>query len=235
LLSTAPTNPTGTPMMAAGLGAPASISSSSRNSAVGALPMAITAPSMISPRDRPAPPSASSHHGRDLAHLRIIEQALHLVARRHQPPDHPMAHHLRVTEPAHRLRAPPARLSAKPFRHDDVISQIDHAAGMDHPHHHLLRARIKRARSASAPDNGEGAPVDFRGITDRGGRTQRLSSSSCPSNAARADGRHGDRDGDDDRAHGCGRDHASGHGRGCAHANGHGYDRVGDRAHGRCA
>src|SRR5262249_29374020 len=42
--SAAPTKPTGTPRIAAGLGAPASRSSSSRNKAVGALPMATTAP-----------------------------------------------------------------------------------------------------------------------------------------------------------------------------------------------
>ena len=42
--SAAPTKPTGMPRMAAGFGAPASISSSSRNRAVGALPMATTAP-----------------------------------------------------------------------------------------------------------------------------------------------------------------------------------------------
>src|SRR6185312_8132626 len=39
-----PTNPTGPPSTAAGVGAPSSRSSSSRNSAVGALPMATTAP-----------------------------------------------------------------------------------------------------------------------------------------------------------------------------------------------
>src|SRR5258707_3889758 len=43
--SAAPTKPTGTPMMAAGSGAPSSSISSSRNSEVGALPMATTAPS----------------------------------------------------------------------------------------------------------------------------------------------------------------------------------------------
>ncbi len=42
--SAAPTNPTGRPRMAAGLGAPAPSISSSRNRAVGALPMATTAP-----------------------------------------------------------------------------------------------------------------------------------------------------------------------------------------------
>ena len=39
-----PTKPTGTPMMAAGLGAPAASISSRRNKAVGALPIATTAP-----------------------------------------------------------------------------------------------------------------------------------------------------------------------------------------------
>src|SRR5260370_19991585 len=43
--SAAPTKPTGTPMMAAGSGAPSSSISSNRNSAVGALPMATMAPS----------------------------------------------------------------------------------------------------------------------------------------------------------------------------------------------
>src|SRR5262245_23727629 len=42
--SAAPTNPTGTPMIAAGRGAPASSISSNRKSAVGALPMATRAP-----------------------------------------------------------------------------------------------------------------------------------------------------------------------------------------------
>src|SRR5271168_5145164 len=42
--SAAPTKPTGMPMIAAGLGAPASIISRSRNKAVGALPIATTAP-----------------------------------------------------------------------------------------------------------------------------------------------------------------------------------------------
>src|SRR5215472_12505462 len=42
--SAAPTKPTGMPMIAAGLGAPLAKSSSNRNSAVGALPIATTAP-----------------------------------------------------------------------------------------------------------------------------------------------------------------------------------------------
>ena len=42
--SAAPMNPTGTPMIAAGRGAPESISSSRWNRAVGALPIAMTAP-----------------------------------------------------------------------------------------------------------------------------------------------------------------------------------------------
>src|SRR5580658_11121176 len=46
--SAAPTNPTGMPRMAAGFGAPASIRSSRRNNAVGALPMATTTPAMCS-------------------------------------------------------------------------------------------------------------------------------------------------------------------------------------------
>src|SRR5438552_13881934 len=48
--SAAPTKPTGMPTITAGLGAPASNSSSSRNSDVGALPIATT-----------APPTRSSH------------------------------------------------------------------------------------------------------------------------------------------------------------------------------
>src|SRR5579862_1661110 len=43
--SAAPTKPTGMPRMAAGFGAPPSSRSSRRNKAVGALPMATTAPS----------------------------------------------------------------------------------------------------------------------------------------------------------------------------------------------
>src|ERR1700733_1939201 len=42
--SAAPTKPTGMPIMAAGRGAPAAMTSSRRNRAVGALPMATTAP-----------------------------------------------------------------------------------------------------------------------------------------------------------------------------------------------
>ena len=64
--SAAPTNPTGTPMIAAGRGAP-SISISSRwNKAVGALPIATTAPSSRSPHretaaaDRVVPISRAS-------------------------------------------------------------------------------------------------------------------------------------------------------------------------------
>src|SRR5262249_55193839 len=49
LASAAPTKPTGMPRTAAGLGAPASISSNKRNSAVGALPIATTAPARFSP------------------------------------------------------------------------------------------------------------------------------------------------------------------------------------------
>src|SRR4051812_41755807 len=47
--SAAPTKPTGMPRIAAGFGAPASSSSSRRNSAVGALPMATTAPASLWP------------------------------------------------------------------------------------------------------------------------------------------------------------------------------------------
>src|SRR6202043_2262885 len=48
--SAAPTKPTGMPRIAAGFGAPASSNSSRRNSAVGALPMATTAPANFSPQ-----------------------------------------------------------------------------------------------------------------------------------------------------------------------------------------
>ncbi len=58
--SAAPTKPTGTPMTAAGRGAPSSIISSSRNSAVGALPTATTAP------------SSRSRHSSSAAALRVV-------------------------------------------------------------------------------------------------------------------------------------------------------------------
>src|SRR5690242_14454769 len=50
LASAAPTKPTGMPRTVAGLGAPASINSNKRKSAVGALPIATTAPASFSPQ-----------------------------------------------------------------------------------------------------------------------------------------------------------------------------------------
>src|SRR5215470_6440164 len=52
--SAAPTKPTGRPRIAAGLGAPASNNSRSRNNAVGALPIATTAPASLSPHNSKA-------------------------------------------------------------------------------------------------------------------------------------------------------------------------------------
>src|SRR5258706_867599 len=52
--SAAPTKPTGRPRIAAGLGAPASSNSRSRNNAVGALPIATTASASLSPHNSKA-------------------------------------------------------------------------------------------------------------------------------------------------------------------------------------
>ena len=65
-----PTNPTGPPSTAAGVGAPSSTSSSSRNKAVGALPIASTAPprrsahSWTAAADRVVPRRAASSAAR---------------------------------------------------------------------------------------------------------------------------------------------------------------------------
>ena len=79
--SAAPTKPTGMPTIAAGRGAPSSSSSSRRKSAVGALPMATTAPaSRSTQRSRAAAervvPSARGKAG----DARVVEGADHLVA-----------------------------------------------------------------------------------------------------------------------------------------------------------
>jgi hypothetical protein len=61
-----------------------------------------------------------------------------------------MPHHLRVAQNRRAGFQRRPRALSKPFRHDDVVSQIDHAAGMDHPHDDDRARTPKRARSASA-------------------------------------------------------------------------------------
>ena len=109
--SAAPMKPTGMPMTAAGRGAPSSIISSSRNSAVGALPTATTAPSI------------RSRHSSIAAALRVVPMRAASSGTDGSASVHstslPAGSRLRVTPLAtmlasHRIGAP-ARSAARPF------------------------------------------------------------------------------------------------------------------------
>ena len=120
--------PTGMPSTAAGRGAPASISSSRWNSAVGALPIATTAPSSRSPHSSSAAalrvvPSALG----ELGHARVAQRADDVVARGQPAPGDAGGDHRGVAEDR---GARPQRAAGRgddAGRAGEVVDQVDHA------------------------------------------------------------------------------------------------------------
>ena len=134
--------------------APSSISSSSRNSAVGALPIATTAP------------SRRSRHSSSAAAVRVVPRRAASSGTRGsrsvQMTSLPAGSRRRVTPEAtivasHRIGAPAAQRRAG--RGDDaagvqreVVDQVDHPAGVDHADRDLARRR--RAGRPGRPPRG---------------------------------------------------------------------------------
>ena len=118
--STAPTKPTGRPITSAGRGAPASMASSNANRAVGALPIATTAPSMRARQsatcaaERVVPIEAASPGRRGSS----IRQTTSLAAGRREA----MIPRATICT-SHRIGAPPAS-AARPASTAPSLSEI---------------------------------------------------------------------------------------------------------------
>ena len=155
-------------MIAAGRGAPASSISSRRNSAVGALPIATTAPASRSRHSSSAAaervvPSARGQ----LRHARIVERADHLVAGRQARAGDAVRHHLGVAQDR---RAGPQRRRARPSAKSGGIAMS--AAISTMPQAWIMRTATRSSRRREArevglgADDGEGAAVDLRAVAD---------------------------------------------------------------------
>ena len=162
-----PTNPTGPPSTAAGVGAPSSTSSSSRNNAVGALPIAST-----------APPSRSAHRSTAAADrvvpVRSARSAAlvsatsghHLVVGGQPGLRDSRGHHRRIAQ--HR-RAGDQRgvgLGDDVIAEGDVFGDVDLPAGVDQPHHHPRD--VVRGTATGPPRRGSSRTTADRSRRRRG-------------------------------------------------------------------
>ena len=162
-----PTNPTGPPSTAAGTGAPSSMSSSSRNSAVGALPMASTAPSSRSAhRSTPAAERVMPEPRRVVGRPRIGDQGHHLVVRGQPRPGDPGGDHRRIAQ--HRGAGGQRGVGAGDDvgGEGDVLGDVDLAAGVDQPHDHPRDVVGEPGQIRFGADGGERLPVDLGGVAD---------------------------------------------------------------------
>ena len=167
--SAAPTKPTGMPRIAAGFGAPASSISSRRNNAVGALPMATTAPPS---RSRHSSSAAAERvvpsFSRERGDARIVERADHLVARRQPRAGDAVRHHLGIAQDRRAGGERAARRRDQIWSEHDVPRRLDDAAGVDHAHDDIgfLRGEARQIRLGA--DDGEGLFVDRRAVAQVG-------------------------------------------------------------------
>ena len=146
-------------MMAAGFGAPASSSSSRRNSAVGALPMATTAPSSRSPHrssaaaERVVPSFSASAGTRGSRSVQITS----LLGRQARTGD-AVGDHLGVAQD----RRAGAQRGAR--RGDETVAEHDERAASTRPQAWIIRTATsassseKRDEIGLGADDGEGAP-----------------------------------------------------------------------------
>ena len=160
--SAAPTKPTGMPTTQAGAGAPSSSSSSSRNSAVGALPIATTAPPSLSRHNsiaaavRVVPKPGGKRRNRG-----TIERADHLIVARQARPGDAIRDHLGVAQDR---RAGLQRRDAGEHRawgEQDVGRHLHHAAGVDDPDRDPLFVRRETREVGLAADDGERTAVNL--------------------------------------------------------------------------
>ncbi len=157
------------PRIAAGFGAPASMRSRRRNSAVGALPMATTAPARRSRHKSSAAaervvPSFCAKR-RD---ARIVERADHLVARGQPRARNAVRDHLGVAEDRRAGGERAARRGDEICAEHDVLRRLDGAAGMDHAHRDVGFFGGKARQVGFGADDGERALVDRRAVAQIG-------------------------------------------------------------------
>ena len=167
--SAAPTNPTGMPRIAAGFGAPASSISSRRNSAVGALPMATTAPASRSIHSSSAAAERVVPVLRgERWHARIVQRADDFVARRQPRTGDAVRHHLGVAQDR---RAGGIARSAPPRRDRHRIrsaARPRHSAGVDHAHRDIGLFGRKAREIGLGADDGERALIDRAAVAQIG-------------------------------------------------------------------
>ena len=165
--SAAPMKPTGTPMIAAGRGAPSSSISSRWNRAVGALPIATTAPSSRSPHretaaaERVVPISRASAGTRSSRSRQTT--SLSFGSRARVTPDATMWASVRIGAPD---SSAPRAADDQAGMDDEVARQVDLAGAVDHPHGDLLGVGRYVGQVGLAADRGERVDVDGRAVVD---------------------------------------------------------------------
>ena len=121
------------PTIAAGRGAPSSSISSRRNSAVGALPMATTAPpSRSAQRSSAAAERVVPRRVGEVGDARVVEGADHLVAGGKARAGDAVGDHLGVAEDRRAGGERGTRRGDEAGAEDDVRRELDHARGVDH-------------------------------------------------------------------------------------------------------
>ena len=162
-----PTKPTGPPNTAAGVGAPSSTSSSSRNNAVGALPMASTAPPSRSAHrstaaaDRVVPVRSAS----SAALVSATSDTTSLSAGSRDLRD-ARRHHRRIAQHRRARGQCGMGLGHDVIAEGDVLGDVDLPAGVDQPDHHA-RDVVGEPREVRLGANGrERLPIDLGRVAD---------------------------------------------------------------------
>ena len=138
-----------------------------RNSAVGALPMATTAPAMRAPHSstaaalRVSPICFASAATDGSPSVQITSLSSRQARARHA-----LGHHFRIAKDRGAIEERAARQLRGAGREDNVGGDLDHAAGMDDAHRDDL-FRLREARKIGlGPDRRKGAAVDFGAVAD---------------------------------------------------------------------
>ena len=153
--------------MAAGRGAPASMRFRRWNSAVGAFPIATTAPSSLAPHSSRAARRASVVDGRrQHGNPRIAEGADDVVTGGQTLARDAGSHHLSVAENRRAVAQSCARSRDDTGCEGDVVDEIDLATCMNHAHYSLRDIRRETAQVGFGPNGGKGLAIDFRAVTD---------------------------------------------------------------------
>ena len=136
--------------------------SSSRNNAVGALPIATTLPGRNGFKVRPVPPNASCPLFRHLRNVKP-DHAENLVVGRQTSGDDAVGHHLCIADNrrAGCQRIPRRRGTVGPAQIGD---DVRHAAGVDQPDRDVLHVLGNGEQISFLGHDREGPAVDFIGI-----------------------------------------------------------------------